>query len=328
MEIISPIATGNGAYVVHKIIERQLHDYHVFPYHPNLTLFPPALYSLGRSEQVRLIHTTPDYALFHTRKHTPLVITFHNYVLDVFMRNYSSHLQTLHYKTDLRWFTHLAVRKAIAITAVSNFTANLVKQDMRMESKIRVIYNGIDETVFQPKRSNTSKTSNIIILFSGNLSTRKGAQWLLPIAQRLHPNITIQYTSGLRSNNKLPDHLQLQCIGQIPHSDMPALYQQADILLFPTVREGFGLAATEAMACGLPVVATNCSSLPELIDEGKGGFLCPLGDVNAFAEKINLLAENSQLRREMGEYNRTKVEQCFTLDRMVSEYRELFYSLL
>ncbi len=76
------------------------------------------------------------------------------------------------------------------------------------------------------------------------------------------------------------------------------------------------------------MVATNCSSLPELVDEGKGGFLCGLGDVNEFAAKINLLAENEGLRREMGAYNRVKVEEMFTLNRMVFEYKELFEGLL
>ena len=322
------MATGNGAYVVHKIIQDNIPNYSVIGYNPYRTLFPPSLCTVGRSDKSKLIHTTPDYAPFHIRKKTPLVITFHNYVLDNFMRNYSSYLQVLHYRTDLRWFTRLAVRQATSITAVSNFTANLAKQDMGIESEIQVIYNGVDDRVFRPLQQAVSRMKNITVLFSGNLSQRKGAQWLLPITRKLHSNIKILYTSGLRSNNKLPDHPQLQCIGQVSYPDMPNLYQQADMLLFPTVREGLSLAAIEAMACGLPLVATHCSSMPELIDEGLGGFLCPLGDVNAFAEKINLLAENPQLRREMGEYNRAKVEQRFTLNRMVQEYRELFDSLL
>jgi glycosyltransferase involved in cell wall biosynthesis len=82
------------------------------------------------------------------------------------------------------------------------------------------------------------------------------------------------------------------------------------------------------MACDLPVVASNCSAIPELIDEGKGGFLCPVGDVDAFAEKINFLADSPKLRREMGEYNRTKVEKMFALDRMVREYQDLFQEVL
>ena len=60
----------------------------------------------------------------------------------------------------------------------------------------------------------------------------------------------------------------------------------------PTVREGLSLAVLEAMACGLPVVASACSSLPEQIDNGMGGFLCPVGDVVAFAEKIKLTGRN------------------------------------
>ena len=101
-----------------------------------------------------------------------------------------------------------------------------------------------------------------------------------------------------------------------------------DILLMPTIREGFGLAVAEAMACGRPVVASDCSSIPELIDDRKGGFLCPVGDVKAFAEKINILAESPNLRKEMGEYNREKVEKMFTLDRMINEYRALFEEVL
>jgi len=88
------------------------------------------------------------------------------------------------------------------------------------------------------------------------------------------------------------------------------------------------LAVAEAMACGLPVVTTNCSSLPELVDDDKGGFLCPLGDVQIFADKINQLADDARLRREMGEYNRARIEKAFTMDRMVKEYQCLFDEVL
>ncbi|MCK5905069.1 MAG: glycosyltransferase family 4 protein, partial [Gammaproteobacteria bacterium] len=126
---------------------------------------------------------------------------------------------------------------------------------------------------------------------------------------------------------KLPDHPKLHCIGSIEYKDMPNLYRQYDILLSPTVREGLPMAVMEAMGCGLSVIATDCSSLPELIDEAKGGYLCPLGDVHCFAEKINLLADSHHIRTEMGEYNRSKVESHFTLEKMVAQYRDLFSSL-
>jgi glycosyltransferase involved in cell wall biosynthesis len=246
------------------------------------------------------------------------------------MRNYSSFLQNMHYQTDLKLFTKLALTKANLITAVSHFTANLVSREMQLDkSRIRVIYNGVDTRLFTPsKLTQKTQTQKISVLFSGNLTHRKGAQWLKSIADRLAKNIAIHYTTGLQPRGVLSGHDQLICLGAIPYQKMPDTYRNADILLFPTVREGFGLAAAEAMACGLPVVATNCSSLPELIDDGKGGFLCPLGDVEDFAEKINHLAENSRLRREMGDYNRAKVEKMFTLEKMIAQYQELFEKVL
>jgi L-malate glycosyltransferase len=321
--ILSPMATGNGAYVVHRHLAQSIEGYELLPYHPYRTLFPLSLFPLGCKNNPSLIHTTPDYAYFHAKRGTPLVLTFHNYVLDSFMRDYSSCLQNIHYQTDLKWLTKKAVNLACELTAVSQFTANLVQQELGLDKKIRVIYNGIDEAVFTPT-SKPATQQHIKVLFSGNLSTRKGAQWLLPILNKLHPNISICYTAGLRNSKALPTHPRLVNLGRVEYKNMPALYQSADMLLFPTVREGFGLAAAEAMACGIPVVATNCSSLPELIDDGKGGFLCGLGKVDDFAKKINLLADNAVLRKKMGEYNRAKVERLFTLKKMVSEYQQLF----
>jgi glycosyltransferase involved in cell wall biosynthesis len=122
-------------------------------------------------------------------------------------------------------------------------------------------------------------------------------------------------------------NILLNCVAADTQA-MPKFYQHHDILIAPTVREGFGLATAEAMACGLPVVASDCSAIPELIDDGMGGFLCPVGDVKAFADKINLLADSPKLRNEMGEYNRAKIEKMFTLDRMVKEYQDLFQEVL
>ncbi|QQG65899.1 glycosyltransferase family 4 protein [Desulfobulbus oligotrophicus] len=325
----SPMATGNGAFVIHKILENRIPGYRVIPYSPYRTLFPLSLLLSSYPQKTRLTHTTPDYAIFHHRKNIPLVLTFHNYVLDSFMRKYSSFLQNIHYQTDLRLLTKMAATRADALTAVSQYTAQLARDDLRLKRPVKVIYNGVDHTLFRPcKQQKFRSDKKVRVLFCGNLTQRKGAQWLKPIAERVGPNITIAYTAGLRTRNSLSVHPQLECLGTIPHHAMPAVYQSADILLFPTVREGFGLAAAEAMACGLPVVATDCSSLPELIDEGKGGFLCRIGDVTSFAQKIQLLADNPLQRREMGEYNRNKIEKTFTLEQMVNQYIELFERLL
>jgi glycosyltransferase involved in cell wall biosynthesis len=322
------MATGNGAYVVHKNLEQGLKNYYVVPYNPYLTLVPPVLFGVGRLAKADLIHTAMDYGLFHKRARVPLVLTLHNYVLDRFMQGYSSPLQNIHYQTDLKWITRLGVKKASVITAVSQYTAELASRELALEQPVRVIYNGIDQHRFYPKPNHRINDKQIKVLYCGNLTRRKGIHWLASIVEKLPNNISVFYTSGLRGKNKFFDNTKLQCIGSIPYAQMPDIYNAMDVLLFPTVREGFGLAAAEAMACGVPVVATNGSSLPELIDDGKGGFLCTLGDVAVFVERLKQLAEDAVLRKQMGEFNRNKIEQTFTLDKMLKAYQALFTEVL
>ncbi len=314
---------GCGAWVLHSMLEAGLDGYRMAPYNPWLTLFPPLLRAVGWRQPADIIHATPDYAPFVARRGKPLVVTIHHTMFDDFMRPYSSALQRIHYRTDLRWFTQWGIRRAQAVTAVSRFSADLARQSLDIEQPIRVIYNGVDEAFFRPPRERRA-SARIRVLFTGNLSRRKGAHWLAAIADRLDDGIEILYTRGLRGNSGLPDHPRLKCLGNIPYPELPRRYASADIFLFPSVREGFGLAVAEAMACGLPVVATNGSALPELIDHGRGGFLCSVGDVDCFARQINRLASMPALRREMGQYNRQRVEERFTRSRMIRQYRELF----
>lgn len=329
MKIISPMAWGNGAYIVHRSLERHIPGYEVLPYNPWLTLFPAVLRSIGtKKKHADLIHTTPDYGIFFKQKKIPMVVTFHSYGLDTWMRPYNSFLQKIHYAADLRLFTRLSVAVADRIMAVSRFTANMVKNDLRVTKPVIVIYNGVDEKLFAPGMIRKFHDERIRVFFSGNLIRRKGAHWLPHIAKRLSPGIEIHFTQGLRKKGFVEIRKNMVPVGPIPFENMPDRYRQMDILIMPTVREGFGLSIAEAMSCGLPVVASDCSAIPELVDDGKGGFLCPVGDVDAFAEKINILAGSPNLRKEMGQYNRAKVEKLFTLDRMAKEYRELFEEVL
>jgi glycosyltransferase involved in cell wall biosynthesis len=282
----------------------------------------------AKIKNAALLHTAPDHAWFFYRKSVPAILSFQNYVLDSWMRPYSTWFQKIHYATDLKVWTKLAVRKAKKITAVSDFTARLVKKDLRLSGPIEVIYNGVDTDHFTPDLDNKEHPKEIRVLFSGNLTRRKGAHWLPQIAKRINHGIKIFYTQGLRTRSVLPEMPNLSSIGPVPFEEMPNRYRQMDILLMPTVREGFCVSVLEAMACGLPVVTSNCSSLPEQIDEGKGGFLCPVGDIDAYADKINLLAKSPGLRKEMGSYNREKVIKHFTLTRMVKAYRDLFEDML
>lgn len=327
--ILSPIPTGSGAYVLHKMIEAGIENYRVHGYKPYWTLCPPALPFLCHRQGIPdLIHTTPDYAAFFKRGKTPLIITFHSFVIDKETKVYSTLLQRIHHQTDLRFFTQKALFAATVVTAVSQFTATMVKEELGYRGNLQIIYNGVDVNRFSPVYSSKTSSKEVKVFFSGNLTRRKGSHWLPSIAKKLSKNVHLYYTQGLRTRNIFPSGTGLYPVGSVYFEDMPDRYNEMNILVMPSVREGFGLAIAEAMACGLPVVASDCSAIPELVDHGKGGFLCPVGDVDAFAEKINILADSPRLRKEMGEYNRAKVEKMFTVERMVNEYKDLFEKVL
>ena len=124
-----------------------------------------------------------------------------------------------------------------------------------------------------------------------------------------------------------PSGALIRVVPAVRQEELIAAYRSCRLLLFPTRLEGFGYVVAEAMACRKPVVATDCSSIPELIDHMKGGVLCPIDNVGAFADGIRLILANPQLARDMGVYNREKAERVFSIDRMVKQYIDVYRTL-
>lgn len=324
--IRAAVPTGSGAAVIHRALQDAIPGYAFGTYPPRWEYWPPLLRGL-RDPAADLVHAPPDHAAFVCPRRTPLVITFHNYVLDRAMRRYSSAVQRLHYAMDLRLYTRMALRRAAVVTAVSNFTARLLREDLRFGGPIEVIPNGVDVGRFCPG-DGPPQYGPLRVLFSGNLTRRKGADLLPQIARLAGPDVEIHYTTGARTGIDDPRWAGLQAIGRVPYMDMPSLYRQFDVLLFPTVREGMSLALLEAMASGLAVVASDAASNPELIEPGVGGLLCPVGEPEAYAAALRQLAADRARVRRMGQHNRQVVESRYTLERMVAGYRAVFERVL
>ena len=98
----------------------------------------------------------------------------------------------------------------------------------------------------------------------------------------------------------------------------------ADLFLLPSESESFGLAALEAMSCEVPVIATNAGGLPEVVESGKSGFLCPVGDVDGMAEAALRLLGDEALRRSFGEAGRRRAVEVFGQDAVVARYRAVY----
>lgn len=327
-KVVCPSPTGSGAIVVHRRLEELIPGYEIVAFNPRLTYFPPALRWRVPQPDADIVHTAPDHAMFFQRKGVPLISTFHNFVVDPFMRQYSSLIQRIHYATDLPFFLRRAIQISDRLTAVSQFTADLVSSELNCQKPIEVIPNGVDTEFFTPAEdSQDTRLANdapLRLLFSGNPSIRKGSLWLPEIARKLGDSVQIVCASGLRGGFTAEMAAAgIENLGQVPYESMPALYRSVDALLLPTVREGDSLAVLEAMSSGLPIVASRVSSLPERVAEGQGGYLCELGDVDGFVAAIQKL-QDPQHRWQLGGFNRSRAEQEFSLEQMAARYATLF----
>jgi L-malate glycosyltransferase len=96
----------------------------------------------------------------------------------------------------------------------------------------------------------------------------------------------------------------------------------------PSLEEGFGMAALEAMADGLPVVATSVGGLPEVVEDGQTGYLVPPSNVTALSKRLRLLILDPKRRRAMGAAGRERACNHFSADRMVAEIGAIYDSLI
>ena len=110
-------------------------------------------------------------------------------------------------------------------------------------------------------------------------------------------------------------------------SDIDRILCFTDLFLLPSASESFGLSALEAMAAGVPVVSSNTGGLPEVNEEGVSGYLCPIGDVKAMAEKAIYILED-KTRLAQFKQNARKVAERFDEDKIVPMYEALYYSAI
>ena len=109
--------------------------------------------------------------------------------------------------------------------------------------------------------------------------------------------------------------------------DVPALLPAFDVSCLSSVHEGVPMAAIESMAAGIPMVVTDCGALRDMIIDGEHGFIVPVGDSSAMAERLLALADDSKLRERLGESARSRVQRTYRIEQTARGYEDLLVSL-
>ncbi|PWR72837.1 glycosyltransferase family 4 protein [Methanospirillum lacunae] len=262
------------------------------------------------------------------KRSQPLVVTEYHVTHDPLLKPYTTPLQRSYYRHIFKC-EQKSLDSADLVTTISHYTQDKLEEIFGY-SDSKMIYCGIDTSLFSP--SHVYKTDwgidekTTVLLYVGNHLRRKGADLLRPIMEELGDGFLLLTTTGLRTNRDIPSR-NIRSLGKMGTQELVQAYNLCDMLLFPSRLEGFGLCVAEAMACKKPIVTTNTSSLPELVQQDKGGILCEIDDVSGFADAVRYLAEDENLRKDMGRYNRQRVLERFNTEHVTKKYCRIYNSI-
>jgi glycosyltransferase involved in cell wall biosynthesis len=217
------------------------------------------------------------------------------------------------------------------IVCVSQDSARLSAAEGISPSRVCTIWNGINVTQF----GEVGPTIGGPVVMVGRLSPEKDVGTLVraaSIALRDNPSFQIQVAGSgecLPTLRQLTRELDLEDNFHFLEEvrNIPDLLASASLLVLPSLTEGISLTLLEAMARGLPVVATRVGGNPEVVVDGETGLLVPAGDPAALARAILRLQRNPDESRRMGKAARHRVEQYFDVRRMVADYEALYLEL-
>lgn len=232
-------------------------------------------------------------------------------------------------------------RRADRIQAISNFLADWARSE-GATCPIDVVPNGVDLTKFQISNSKSQINSNpqITIITTSRLVPKNGIDILIRAVAELKPQIpNIKYQiqilgSGpeekklkrLASELKINDRIEF--LGNVNPDEVPKYLSQADIFVRPSRSEGLGSSFLEAMAAGLPIVATKVGGIPEFLKDYETGLFVKMDDPADVAEKISKLLADKALRKTLGEKGQRLVQEKYSWDKVALQMDKIFSSLV
>ena len=212
------------------------------------------------------------------------------------------------------------VTEILANSEATKKTINQNNPNLFPENKITVIYNGINLDAFADCEKQTGN-KKIILGNVGRLEKQKGHSKLIDIAKILYDN-GLEFELRIVGTGSLQEELSTQIkkyeledyvILEGFREDVNNFIKGIDVFLLTSLWEGFGYVLAEAMACYKPVIAFDISSNPELVEDDKTGYIIPMNDLTLFAKKIQILAENEDLRIMFGYNGRKRTERYFDI---------------
>lgn len=239
----------------------------------------------------------------------------------------------------LRWYSFIGMQKRVSrslshIITVSKCARDDISRDYKIPlNRFRIVFNGISVEKFYPIPEIKQEKNSIIVTNSAD-TPLKGLHYLLmavaEIARTRNVDVTVIGTpkengSIVKLIRRLDIGNLITFTGWISNREFVRQYAKATVAVVPSLYEGFGIPAGEAMACGVPVISTTGGALPEVV--GDAGILIPPADSAALVRSITELFDNPERAKDLGQAGYKRVQEHFTwkkaAEKTVETYREV-----
>ncbi|MDV6377694.1 N-acetyl-alpha-D-glucosaminyl L-malate synthase BshA [Sporosarcina sp. GW1-11] len=317
--------------------EVTIEGYAVFKYPPYDIALANRIAQVIESESLDVLHV--HYAVPHAIS-AILAKDMANSKIGIITTLHGTDVTILGHDPALKNTLSYGINKSNRVTAVSRSLKNETIELLQPTTTITTIYNFIDEEKYYPREatnirkelgiasnervlihiSNFRKVKRIPdIIESFRLIDKKHKAKLLLVGEGPEKFDLEEYVES--------EGLQEDILFVGKRDDLPDLLSISDVMLLLSEKEAFGLVLLEAFACGVPAVATAIGGIPEVVDDGRNGYLVELGDVQAVANCVTRLLTDHALHQEMKKQALDTVREEFRSDKIVSQYEALYYEV-
>lgn len=317
--------------------EVEVNQYDVFKYPPYDLTLANRMAQVAMNENLDILHV--HYAVPHALC-AYLAKQMVGEQLKIVTTLHGTDITVLGYDPSLQEMIRFGIERSDMVTSVSQDLIEETVELLQVNKKIELVYNFVDKRRYYRREVNKWKqkfapNGEKILMHISNFRPVKRVSDVVEIFDRVQQKTPAKLLL-IGEGPELSVVRKMVCERDLGHDviflgkqeDVAEVISLADIMLLPSEKESFGLVALEAMACGVPVVATRAGGIPEVVLDGQTGFLSEIGDVNKMVEDTLVLLTNDTLYQE---FSRTSVERScntFCHDTIASQYEQLYLKLI
>ncbi len=318
--------------------EVEVSQYAVFRYPPYELTLASKIADVIEREDLQILHV--HYAVPHaicaylakqfSKKDVKIITTLHG-----------TDITVLGYDSTLASAIKFGIENSDAVTAVSNDLKRQTHELLQTDFPIQTIYNFVDESTYFRRKNVKLKQdfqisdSEKVIVHISNFRKVKRVPDVIYTFEKILQHIDAKLLlvgdgPELIAVSHLVERLGIRdkvlFLGK--QENVADILSISDLLLLPSEKESFGLVLLEAMACEVPVVATNIGGIPEVVVHNETGFLCEVGDIDAFTYYALQILQNDSLHEQFAKRGLERVETHFQSEKIIREYENIYHQLI